>query len=157
MVRRYLLFLFGSTITFAFGPTFEVVKGGLGAGTSRKAFAGDENEESGVYLGTRKPGYSLHFENRFEEIDGEYIQSRFFISEPFILDASMFGIVNPYDILGDGVDGGAFAACGEDCEECAIPEEYKQIENPVDVMAYLGIRRAEPIRATVHRTAGDWE
>lgn len=47
---------------------------------------------------------------------------------------------------------------GEDCEdECLIPEEFKTLpgEATVDVMAFLGIRRAEPIR--VNRQAQEWE
>ena len=44
---------------------------------------------------------------------------------------------------------------GDDCEECLIPDDFKaqpgSIE-PVDVMDFLGIRRAEPLRK--YR---DWE
>lgn len=155
---RFLLLCGFPYLTIAFGPRFEPVKGGYGVGTSRKAVVDNENEEEHQSLGYRKRGYTLHYENRYEEIDGKYFQSRLFISEPFILDASIFGIVNPYDVLAGTEDGDAFAACGEDCEECAIPEEYKAIENPMDVMAYLGIRRADPIRvAGNHLSAGDWE
>eukprot|EP00541_Cyclophora_tenuis_P000041 CAMPEP_0116572602 /NCGR_PEP_ID=MMETSP0397-20121206/18274_1 /TAXON_ID=216820 /ORGANISM="Cyclophora tenuis, Strain ECT3854" /LENGTH=121 /DNA_ID=CAMNT_0004100963 /DNA_START=51 /DNA_END=416 /DNA_ORIENTATION=- len=43
----------------------------------------------------------------------------------------------------------AFEACGEDCEECEIPEAWRVPEDEaVDVMAFLGIRRAEPIRVS---------
>mmetsp|Transcript_28663 Transcript_28663/g.44023 ORF Transcript_28663/g.44023 Transcript_28663/m.44023 type:complete len:150 (+) Transcript_28663:90-539(+) len=39
-------------------------------------------------------------------------------------------------------------ACGEDCEQCEIPEDYKILPAPkVDVMAFLGIKRAEPIQS----------
>jgi hypothetical protein len=49
------------------------------------------------------------------------------------------------------------APCGEDCDECLIPEEYKIVANEeaVDVMAFLGIRRADPLLVT--RAARDWE
>ncbi|KAL7514173.1 hypothetical protein ACHAXN_013275 [Cyclotella atomus] len=46
--------------------------------------------------------------------------------------------------------------CGEECDEqCEIPEYYKRFANKdakVDVMAFLGIKRAEPLR--VQR---DWD
>ena len=160
MLFRYrclLLLLCGfPCLTVAFGPRFEPVK--YGARTNRQVFAENENEEEHQNLVSQQRSYSLHYENRYEEIDGEYFQSRLFISEPFILDASVFGIINPYDKLTEGEDDDAFAACGEDCEECAIPEEYKLVENPIDVMAYLGIRRAEAIRVVGNNfSAGNWE
>lgn len=46
--------------------------------------------------------------------------------------------------------------CGDDCDEqCEIPEDYKRFADKdikVDVMAFLGIKRAEPLR--VQR---DWD
>lgn len=48
--------------------------------------------------------------------------------------------------------------CGDECDQCDIPEEYKEVtstkgETPkVDVMAFLGIRRAEPLRVS-----RDWD
>jgi hypothetical protein len=45
----------------------------------------------------------------------------------------------------------AMAACGDDCEECLIPDDLKVLldwEKDIDVMAFLGIQRAEPLRAT---------
>ena len=44
----------------------------------------------------------------------------------------------------------AMTACGDDCEECLIPDELKVLldwEKDIDVMAFLGIQRAEPLRA----------
>ena len=41
-------------------------------------------------------------------------------------------------------------ACGKDCEECQIPEEWKSPFGPadgIDVMEFLGIKRAKPLRA----------
>jgi hypothetical protein len=157
-----LIFLFGvPSLTVAFGPPFDPLKGGYGARTSLKTVADNDEEVPNVGSGKRGvTSYTLHYENRYEEVDGEFFQSRLFISEPFILDASLFGIVNPYDIQAGSEDDDVFAACGEDCEECAIPDEYKRVasDNSMDVMAYLGIRRAQPIRlASHHHSAGDWE
>jgi hypothetical protein len=45
--------------------------------------------------------------------------------------------------------------CGDDCEECEIPEAWKTQSGPaeqIDVMQFLGIRRAEPLLK-----AADWE
>ena len=44
----------------------------------------------------------------------------------------------------------AMAACGDDCEECLIPDDLKILpdaQKGIDVMAFLGIQRAEPLRA----------
>lgn len=165
--RLCLLFLCGVPwLTLAFGPRFEFLKCGFGATTSQKVFADSENEEKHLNSeSSRKSGlgYALHYENRYEEIGGKYFQSRLFISEPFFMDEFIFGTVNPYAARASGVDDNILAACGEDCVECAIPDEYKRAayENPIDVMAYLGIRRAEPISvAGFHHSisaAGDWE
>lgn len=38
--------------------------------------------------------------------------------------------------------------CGEDCDDCEIPEDWKILSGPVatvDVMAFLGISRAKPL------------
>ena len=42
----------------------------------------------------------------------------------------------------------SFDACGEDCEECEIPAEWKNsFGSDVNVMEFLGIKRAQPLRA----------
>lgn len=43
-------------------------------------------------------------------------------------------------------------SCGDDSDQCEIPESYKVSSPKVDVMSFLGIRRAEPIK--VQR---DWD
>ncbi|KAL7539097.1 hypothetical protein ACHAXR_010866 [Thalassiosira sp. AJA248-18] len=43
-------------------------------------------------------------------------------------------------------------SCGDDGDQCDIPEEYKVAAPKVDVMSFLGIRRAEPLQ--VQR---DWD
>ncbi|CAB9506713.1 expressed unknown protein [Seminavis robusta] len=49
---------------------------------------------------------------------------------------------------------------GDECdsaEECQIPDAFKVLpdESAVDVMAFLGIKRAEPLRPKTN--AGDWQ
>lgn len=40
-------------------------------------------------------------------------------------------------------------------KECAIPEEFRMTDvDPIDVLEYLQIRRAEPLRVP---RANDWE
>jgi hypothetical protein len=53
----------------------------------------------------------------------------------------------------------AMTACGDDCEECLIPEDLKILpdcEKDIDVMAFLGIQRAEPLQVTRSGTI-DWD
>jgi hypothetical protein len=41
-----------------------------------------------------------------------------------------------------------FEPCGDDCEECEIPDDMKILPDSqqMDVMTFLGIHRAEPLR-----------
>jgi len=50
-------------------------------------------------------------------------------------------------------------SCGDDdYDQCDIPEEYKIAAPKVDVMAFLGIRRAEPLQIQIKYTnMRDWE
>lgn len=41
---------------------------------------------------------------------------------------------------------------GESCDQCDIPEEYKVAAPKVDVMSFLGIRRAQPLQVS-----RDWD
>lgn len=93
--------------------------------------------------------YTLHSEETDTYVDGERSRQRLFISQPFLWEPSIDDIHLSFD---------AFEApCGEDCEECLIPEEYKLVssEEAIDVMAFLGIRRAEPLQAS--RPSREWE
>eukprot|EP00543_Licmophora_paradoxa_P008009 CAMPEP_0202451050 /NCGR_PEP_ID=MMETSP1360-20130828/9560_1 /ASSEMBLY_ACC=CAM_ASM_000848 /TAXON_ID=515479 /ORGANISM="Licmophora paradoxa, Strain CCMP2313" /LENGTH=127 /DNA_ID=CAMNT_0049069515 /DNA_START=83 /DNA_END=463 /DNA_ORIENTATION=+ len=48
-------------------------------------------------------------------------------------------------------------ACGDDCEECEIPDEYKISDEPqLDVMSFLGIKRAEPLRVKDQINIREW-
>jgi hypothetical protein len=43
-----------------------------------------------------------------------------------------------------------FDLCGKDCEDCDIPEDWKtpfSTTDKIDVMDFLGIKRAEPLIA----------
>jgi hypothetical protein len=168
MLSLLLLLLIG--LVSAFGPRLE--PGGHIVTTDlrmslRTGSDQDSDNESQVSPSHR---FALHYESRFEEINGEIFQSRLFISEPFVFDSSSFGIVNPFDDFAlveanafsnsyDEYDDDDVLSCrGDDCVDCSIPEEYRQIENPIDVLAYLGLRRAKPLQApTFDKSIGDWE
>lgn len=87
----------------------------------------------------------------------DQLESRFFNSygdshDFFSASTSLFNSKDPWEEWSDE----ATMACGEDCEECAIPEEFRVADvNPIDVMAYLQIRRAEPLRVESKRS--EWE
>ena len=145
----------------AFGPRLEPIKGGYGPRSNLFAISDyDESDEQENLSATKSRVYTIHLENHFEEIDGEVFRSRLFIAEPFVLDSSMFGVVNPFDVplrvSNAIVDLTDYGSCsGDDCDECSIPEGFKHVESPVDVMAYLGIKRVAPIRVAYQ--SGDWE
>eukprot|EP00547_Thalassionema_nitzschioides_P002794 CAMPEP_0194224598 /NCGR_PEP_ID=MMETSP0156-20130528/37885_1 /TAXON_ID=33649 /ORGANISM="Thalassionema nitzschioides, Strain L26-B" /LENGTH=133 /DNA_ID=CAMNT_0038956241 /DNA_START=22 /DNA_END=423 /DNA_ORIENTATION=+ len=42
------------------------------------------------------------------------------------------------------------SSCGEECEECLIPDHFKasqDVDQIIDVLDFLGIKRAKPLRA----------
>jgi hypothetical protein len=154
-----LLFFLIPHHTVAFGPGLESVKGAHRSRTNRFAISDYDDHDRDIRenLNSRNRAYTLHYETIVEKIDGEFFHSRLFVSEPFYIDSTMFGIVNPFDVhvAGTSTEDSNFDTCsGDDCVECAIPEEYKFVGTPIDVMAYLGIKRAESIRV-VHQSA-DW-
>lgn len=165
----FLLLLYSAVASsLGFGPRFDSLKGGYGAGSNHhldrlRCRASNSEEDH------HEESYSLHFEPRYETGDGgELTISRLFISQPFVLHASMFGVKNPFDIeplirepaspseqstdLEDGSD-----------QDCAIPEEYKRFaeEREIDVMDYLGLKRAEPLKVSNGPSEtdelGEWE
>lgn len=121
----------------AWGPIFESKKGGFRSSTTRKAALGND----GDMVGSNR----LRLERTFlfevgEEVDELLLPYRKYESTDYTVFTSFE--------LG--------ATCTDDCDECAIPDEYKNVfpaEEQIDVMAFLGIRRAEPLR--VNRR--EWE
>jgi hypothetical protein len=143
-LKHFLLFYLLSP-AIAWGPIFEPLKGGYGMGTARKA--ADRDYEDWDWM---EQTHTLHYEDTDTQVDGEPLRSRIFISQPLLWEPSTLDDI--YPTFND-----LEAPCGEDCDECLIPEEYKIVasEEAVDVMAFLGIRRAEPLQVT--RPALDWE
>jgi hypothetical protein len=113
----------------AWGPTLEPLKSGSSSSTAlqarEKGFEeGERHPER--HLSDGKPAFTLHYLSQ-EGLD---------------LAPILKSIINPEIPLWDPVDS-LFAM--EDDEECLIPEEYK-LNVSFDVMAYLGIQRADPVR-----------
>jgi len=42
--------------------------------------------------------------------------------------------------------------CGDEFDQCDIPDEYKIVSPAIDVMSFLGIRRAVPVQVS-----RDWD
>uniref|UniRef100_A0A7S3P3N5 Uncharacterized protein n=1 Tax=Amphora coffeiformis TaxID=265554 RepID=A0A7S3P3N5_9STRA len=156
MARHFHLVLalvfFGCPETsFAWGPIFEPLKS-WNMGTALRALENSNNhgssheEEEGSSRNNEKqtrhskPAFTFHFET-FDLGMDPILQPIIHDSKPLLWDPieSLY-IAPPEDeCMGDD----------DDCdEECKIPEEYKTAEGAsFDVMAYLGISRAEPLRA----------
>lgn len=114
----------------------------------------------------------------------DQLETRFFNSygdshDFFSASTPLFNSQDPWEEWSDE----ATVACGEDCEvsygqeplvvqvswaklltfislfhpkECEIPEEFRVADvNPIDVMAFLQIRRAQPLRVESKRS--EWE
>ena len=138
-------------MVLAFGPRLESLKGGYGSRMSRTAMADyDERErEQERESQTHRRRYSPYHDDLRIHNDLDFFHGSLLYAGNFRVDSTMFGIDNPFDLLPASADNNLLDICnGEDCEECSIPEEYKQVENPIDILMYLGIQRAEPIIAT---------
>ena len=133
-----VLFLTLADICKAWGPIFEPLKGGWNIGTALRALRnGAEDEEHP--RGERLPRHQ-HDSFMF------YFQSRGDMNpilKPIIAWEESFPFLDSTESLFVEDE-----CVGDDCEEeCSIPDEYKTPEaEQIDVMAYLGITRAEPIR-----------
>jgi hypothetical protein len=142
---KYFLLVCLLAPAIAWGPTFEALQGGYGMTTALKS--ADRDHEDWDWM---EQTHTLHYEDTDTHVDGEPLRSRIFISQPLLWEPSTLDNIYP---TFDDME----APCGEDCDECLIPEEYKIVANEeaIDVMAFLGLRRAEPLQVT--RPAQDWE
>lgn len=173
--RKRVSFLLLSTSlasALGFGPRFEPLKGGRGERAGRTelcksaSFSDEDHEREGPESSSWHT-YSLHYESRYETgRNGELIHSRVFISKPFVVDASMFGLANPFDLESFVDLSRPFDADVQDDDDddtdCAIPDRFKIIaENSgIDVMAYLGLTRAKTLRVNAPSDStilGEWE
>jgi hypothetical protein len=132
----------------------------------------------GRYEATHRMGYSLTIltackdeESRFraeiertftlrDQEDWDFIgdpqfEETLFVDQTYEVAENSFLYAAANGALNDVLD--IENVCGADCEECPIPEEYKVLpwDLKVDVMKFLGIERAKPLR--VERNEQDWE
>jgi hypothetical protein len=129
----------------AFGPRFEPVNGRLSRKTPLRARDNnyrDDGEDSLVI-----EAYRSKLQNRYDPYHGGHLDEMAFVREKADNLATDF-FAETFDVYPE-------EPCGDDCEECAIPEDWKTLSgsaDQIDVMQFLGIRRAEPLLK-----AADWE
>lgn len=125
----------------AFGPILEPKKGGFGSPVSLKLSSDSDHVLDANRLRLERTFLYEVVEDDSDDVLRSYQQYELneYAEDPWF-------------------DLSATAACTDDCEECAIPDEYKTVmpaEEQIDVMAFLGIRRAEPLR--VNRKSLEWD
>lgn len=144
---QFFLVMEGSA---AWGPIFEPLKGGFGRNTFVMRVQRDDrdHDEDGLEE-TRSSGSSFFFLDD-PLVHVERLNALLFQDDTiFLWESDANTVDNSFDTETDCV--------GDDCEEeCLIPEHYKQLaaENPIDVLAFLGIQRAEPLQS---KQASSWE
>jgi hypothetical protein len=148
--------------SFAWGPLFEPLKGGLfgrfiRADTFLKASSETDDRRDFDRLGDRSArSFRADLERTFALHDSTNRQGHQASSQDYIsLDSSLLDeLVGYHDVTyepsfalpseifckGDG--------CDSDEHDCLIPDEFKVLSDDAanEVLSYLGIRRAEPIR-----------
>lgn len=106
-----------------------------------------DDEHSSSYRAQLERTYSAS--EAFLDDDGFFDMS-IFEDTDFVRNKVIDAIASEHD---DDWTAEAMAACGDDCEECLIPDDLKIIpDDSVNVMAFLGIQRAQPLQK---RT--DWD
>jgi hypothetical protein len=131
-------------VSDAWGPLFEPMKGGLGMLTVLRARdRDDDSDDYHTYRASLEHTYLMEY---YEEDPAEILRKQLFKSNEYVLKESLFAEAEV-----------EIECVGEDCEECLIPEEFKPMpgEETIDVMAFLGIRRAEPLK--VDRRTHDFQ
>lgn len=150
LYRLIFLYLMSQHVV-AFGPRLESLKGGNGCRSSRTAIAGyEEREREHPDQNSKRRRSSPYHEDPYMPDNIDSFHANWFNVGDFLVDSAMFGIDNPFDILPTSTDNELlFDFCtGNECVECSIPEEYKRVDNPIDVLVYLGIQRVKPIVAS---------
>ena len=138
-----------NTSVSAFGPRLESPYSFYGSSsTVLKATASDRDDEEELCRGLMalEPTQVLH-PNSQSVFDLLFNQAgkNILLDEPYAMeDLLLSGLQTYEESLAVEEDS---LSCGADCEDCLIPEEFKSFpgNQAFDVMAYLGIKRAEPV------------
>ena len=133
-----LFVLLSLRVVDGWGPIFEPLKGGWNMGRTalRALQSSHEEDDRRERLQQRRnnlqPSTFIYDDVDFHQI----LNHRASAADDSIVQWEMDQFI---------VDDECF---GDECEqECSIPDEYKTLEGEaLDVMAYLGIKRAEPLR-----------
>ena len=144
MANRLLLalvMLLAVDFCSAWGPIFEPLKGGWNMGRTalqalKSSSDGHEKEED-RRLQQQQQQHSTFY---YDDVDFHQI-----LNPPSMVSSSL---VFEWGSLWEDLFIVEEECFGAECEEeCSIPEEYKTPEaEEFDVMGYLGIKRAEPLR-----------
>ena len=139
----------------AFGQRLEWTRNGLHAscgGSSLRASDGEDHSKDPTISEFRK-----RLELSFEAFDGDSEAAMSaYTRQDSKSSITAAGRMFQYDI--EATDNGDLLCEGHDCdmdgEECQIPDAFKTLPSAesVDVMSFLGIRRAEPLRVQT-----DWQ
>ena len=156
--------------SFAWGPLFEPLKGGLfgrfvRADTFLKASSEKEYRRDFDRLGDRAArSFRADLERTFALHESTNREGQSSAHDYFTLDSSLLDeLVGYHDVTYES----SFASpsetfckgdgCDSDEDDCFIPDEFKVLsdDDANQVLSYLGIRRAEPIR--VDQPMRTWE
>ena len=147
-LRQVLLF---TTLTFvwAWGPRLDTLKRGYDRGSILRASGQDYDPDEFILIQQYRSKLQKTFVSSYEDTGflGDLLRQDGFENTESLIDSLLQPPQNDQD---EELD-----VCGEDCEDCEIPDDFKVLpgsKQRIDVMEFLGIRRAEPLR--IHR---DWE
>lgn len=149
----------GATPVLSWGPQFEPLRKGHQRFSILEAKKNNDHDEDLV-------NFRQLLERSFSTFDGDSDDPiSAFVREEGELDNDDVSVKRALDRMYVSDSSSAEAVdspCdGEYCDidgECAIPESFKIVpgKDAVDVMAFLGIRRAEPIRVG-EGNSGEWQ
>jgi hypothetical protein len=134
-----LMVILTAPVVRAWGPGFEPMKGGCSRGAPLHARDDSREHEESFVIETYRSKLHNIFGTHHEESHDTFA----FVRERADELAS--------EAFAEGFGADFTEPCGEDCEECLIPEHWKTTSD-VDVLDFLGIRRAEPLRRNA-----DWD
>jgi hypothetical protein len=138
MVSFGVLLAFSLPLTAMGWGTFRV---GYGTSTALRLRSSDTDDDFDSQSGLRS------LEKAYGSLDAGFAEET--LASRVVYGGEPAVLWDPSLLFGDDFDFEVEFPCGEeDCDDCLIPEEYKIDEHEnIDVMAFLGIRRAVSIEA----------
>jgi hypothetical protein len=133
-----VFFLSLSHRTWAWGSSTDPLRVGYGVLTTMRATERINHDDDFDVQKTSSPRLGYESENKMR--DG-FVQMH-----PLLWDGYIFDGTQSFEVD---------FPCGDECEQCPIPDDFKNDSDDIDVMAFLGIRRAVPL--LVHEEPDDWQ